>query len=430
MAQVKPLKALRYTPKAGRLESLVCPPYDIISPQQYEQLCQANPYNLVRLELPGLSGAANPYAQAGELLQAWLAEGLLACDERPAFYLYRVGFAVQGRPYHFLALGCLVELEEFSAGVVLPHEETLSKAKEDRLRLLEATGCNLSPIYSLYLDKQANLQPLLEQQAQQPPHQEITDSEGVTHSLWVLDDPTLCAQITAAMAHEKLYIADGHHRYETALNHRRQLREQGVAAPKGDSVLMFLASLEQEGLVVFPTHRVLANLPGFSPQALLAGCETHFTITRHSLTGGDPASQMTTLLESCYAQQQTAFALYIGGEEYYQLTLRGPEGMAACCAEKSPAYRGLDVAVLHSLILEPLLGIDKQNMAGQKNLTYTRDAAQAIEQVRSGAAQCALLLNPTRVEQIAQVAAAGEKMPQKSTYFYPKLISGMVMNRL
>jgi uncharacterized protein (DUF1015 family) len=421
MAEIKPFRALRYTGKAGDIAKLTCPPYDIISEEQRLAYLAENPHNVVRLELPK---GENPYAQAGETLKSWLADGILRRDSDPGFYIYEEEFEAYGVRKKVKGFVCLVKLEEFSKGIILPHEETLSKAKEDRFHLMEATGCNFSQIYSLYMDEAHTTGARLDALSSGKPRYEFSDG-AVTHRMWIVNDREVIKAICADFENRKLYIADGHHRYETALNYRNRRREQGTATGGEDYVMMMLVDMEHDGLVVFPTHRLVRGLKDFNAEKLLAACGEKFEVTPEEDVG-----TAETTLNDLYLQGKKAFAFYAGGSGWTLLVLKDPGAMDAVLPDKSEAYRGLDVSVLHSLILEKYLGIDKENMANQVNLTYTRSSAEAVESVKKGESQCAFILNPTRVTEIRDVAAAGEKMPQKSTYFYPKLITGLVMNQL
>lgn len=418
MAQIRPFRALRYdTGRAGKIETLVCPPYDIISEEERAALCERSPYNMVRLELP--KGEA-PYAQAGALLKSFRESGVLKEDLDEGIYIYEEEFLDQvtcGERKTLRGMICRVRLEDFASKVVLPHEETLSKAKEDRFQLMEATGCNFSQVYSLYQDPQHTTRKKLDSLAAScPPRYDFSDGL-VTHRLWVVNDPVAIEALRKDFADRRLYIADGHHRYETALRYRD-------AHPEADHVMMMLVDMEDPGLVVFPTHRLVSGLPGFTPAQLPELCGEWFeTAPRGSREETEAA------LTELYNAGRHAFG-YFDGARWYTLLLQDLAVMDGLLPGKSDAYRQLDVSILHSLILERLLHIDKENMAAQKNLTYTRSTQEAEQSVKEGRSQCCFLLNPTRVEEIGAVASAGEKMPQKSTYFYPKLITGLVMNPL
>ena len=424
MAEIIPFGALRFTEQAGKLDQLVCPPYDVISDEQRREYLESNPHNIIRLELP--REGEDPYAQAGRVLREWMEQGVLACDKQNALYVYEEEFSHRGQRLCVSGVICRVKLEEFSKGVVLPHEETLSKAKTDRLNLMRATKCNFSQIYSLYHDEGGVTAGRLAKCRHASPDAELTDGEGVTHRLWIITDAEVIEAVCRDFAPRKLYIADGHHRYETALNDRNERRQQGTAK-EGDScdyVMMMLVDMENPGLVVYPTHRVVRDLPRFDEQEVLGACGEYFEIV-----SGLSLEEASARLEQAYADGQKAFVFYAGGTASL-LILRDESVMADLLPGASAALRGLDVSVLHSLVLERIFGIDKANMANQLNLAYTRVAQEALAAVDEEKANCCFLLNPTRVSEIRDVAAAGEKMPQKSTYFYPKLITGLVMNQM
>lgn len=419
MAEIIPFRALRYTAEAGDIASLTCPPYDVIGPEQRLAYLAENPYNIVRLELPD-----GDYAGAGAALRAWLEGGVLRRDTDPGLYIYGQEFEAGGERRVVKGLVCLVRLADFSEGIVLPHEETLPKAKEDRFRLMEATGCNFSQIYSLYTDEAHVTAARLNLLSSGKPRYEFSDG-AVTHRLWLVNDREAVRALCGDFAGRKLYIADGHHRYETALRYRDARRASGAADGGEDFVMMTLVDMEAPGLTVFPTHRLVRGLAGFSAETLLAACAPEFSETPRENPDDIPRA-----LGEQYRLGKKAFAFYAGGSGWTLLVLRDADAMERALPGKSAAYRGLDVSVLHSLILEKRLGIGRESMARQTNLRYTRSAREALDSVRNGESQCAFLLNPTRVSEIRDVAAAGEKMPQKSTYFYPKLVTGLVMNQL
>ena len=401
MAIVKPFSALVYDlGKAGSPETVCCPPYDVIPDASVWR--EKSPYNVIRLEKPDAGAApdagsdpytgVDPYADAARLLADWKSKGVLRKTPE-AYYLYEIAFqdGDAGRK-SISGIFAQVKLTPYSEGDVLPHENTLSKAKEDRYRLMMATRCHISPIYCLYQDSQHTVLTLTGRYKAEDPAVEFTDDEGVTHRLWIVADPSDCAAISQSFENRPLYIADGHHRYETSLRVREELG--GAASPNG---FMFLVDMNHPGLVVYPTHRIVAGLAGYDEQETLARLADAFDIEE----GDEPGRNV---------------AVMIGREKTYRLTY------------KDETFDGLDVTLLHDHILRPILGIDAANMAAGTNLRYTRDPSEALSEVRQGEAQCAFLINPTRVEQIKAVADAGGKMPQKSTYFYPKLITGLVMN--
>ncbi len=423
MANVKPFKALRFnTEKAGKIEELVCPPYDIISDKQRQEYLRVNDNNIIRLELPK---GENPYKDAAETLRIWLDSEILKRDEKEAVYIYEEEFTAYGQHKKFKGCIVRVELTEFSKGIVLPHEETLSKAKQDRFNLMQATNCNFSQIYSLYMDSEHKILNRLDKLSQCSPEIEFTDDDSVIHRLWTVTDKDEICAICSDFSDKKLYIADGHHRYETALNYRNYCRENNIRNGGEDYVMMMLVDMEHEGLVVFPTHRLVRDLKNFDPEKAMKSCKEFFEVSEQN-----DISDIESQLHTLYEKGEKAFAFYSGEDKWNLLVLKNAGILKELLPNKSKASRELDVTILHTLVLEKLFGIDAKNMADQVNLTYTKYFDEAISSVRSGKSQCAFILNPTRITQIRDVASAGEKMPQKSTYFYPKLITGLVMNDL
>ncbi|MDE6709729.1 MAG: DUF1015 domain-containing protein [Oscillospiraceae bacterium] len=417
MAEIKAFKGMRYTSAAGDLNALVCPPYDIISDSQREKYIEENPCNIIRLELP--KGGDERYKEAGETLKDWLDKEILSCDKEDSIYVYEMLFSANGVRNRLKGFVSLVKLVEFTEGIVLPHEETLSKAKEDRFNLMSETFCNFSQIYSLYMDEDGSTYNIIDGCSKGTPDMEVKDPDGTVHRMWKVSDSGVIKSVKEAFKDKKLYIADGHHRYETALNfHKKHGTESS------GYIAMMLVNMENKGLVVFPTHRIVKNLENFSAEKVIEDCKPYFDIAE-----APGEERMQAALNKFYDEGKKAFAMYTGYGKCYVMTLKDEGAVKKLLPEMSEAYCGLDVTVLHSLVLERILGIDKENMANQKNLTYTRSRQEALEAVDMDGADCSFILNPTKVSEIRDVAAAGEKMPQKSTYFYPKLITGLVMNK-
>ena len=425
MALVKGFKGLRFnTEKSGDISTVVCPPYDIISEEQRLEYIKENEYNIIRLELPK---GDNPYNNAKTILDEWLENGILTREESNAVYIYEEEFTAYGKQYK--VKGCIVrvKIEEFEKGVILPHEFTLSKAKEDRFNLMKATNCNFSQIYALYSDEENKTISKLDKLSSGTPDIELTDSDGVIHRMWIVTNEEDVNAICGDFTDRKLFIADGHHRYETALNYRNYCRENGLAK-EGEAVdyqMMMLVNMEHPGLVVFPTHRIVRDLASFDKQEVLSACEEYFDITEY-----DSINNIESVLTELYNNNEKAFGMYCGEGKWTLLVLKTLDTMAVLLPNVSKASQGLDVSVLHTLILEKLMGIDAENMAKQINLTYVKQIDNAVKSVDNGTADCAFILNPTKISEICDVSSAGEKMPQKSTYFYPKLITGLVINKL
>lgn len=436
MAKVVPFKGLRYnTDKFGDLNAVCAPPYDITSADEQRALYDKSEYNIVRIDngmdFDGDSDKDNRYTRGGESLKKWIDEQVLIKEDEPAFYIYEQIFSLNdGKPAHSLkGIISLVELAEFSENVILPHEDTISKAKDDRLKLMRATGANTSPIYSLYLDEEETIARLIEANSEGEADISFTTEENVKQNIWVVKDKDVVERISKLFENKRLYIADGHHRYETALNYRKERHEaEGteVGTCSYDYIMMMLVSASSSGLFVFPTHRLVRNIERFDETMLVGFLTEEFSAAKIHFTEGDYAGIITDKLAS--AMDDKLFALYTGGNYYYLLRLKDIGAVDAAISGKSEAYRHLDVTVLHKLILEKHLGIDAENMRNQMNLVYMREAADAVEAVKSGEYQCAFLINPTKVSEIREIASANEKMPQKSTYFWPKLVTGIVIN--
>lgn len=423
MAEIKSFRGMRYTKKAGDMSSLVCPPYDVISEEERREYLRCNEYNIIRLELP--KEGEDPYETAGETLNEWLCDGILATDDKERLYVYEEEFEDKGCRLSFKGIITLVKLEEFSKGIILPHEETLPKAKADRFNLMMATGCNFSQIYSLYIDEKNTTQSYIEKISSGVPEVCITDASGVIHRLWSTADKDIISAVMSDFSERRLYIADGHHRYETAINYRNTLRELGKSkqGDNADYVMMTLVDLNSPGLVVYPTHRVIHDADNFSARDIREKSAEYFNIESDL-----PKQKALSLLDKAYSNGKKAFIFYSGGR-FDLFTLKDFD---RACNENKDICREvmqLDVSVLHRLVLENVMKIDAARIADQTNIIYTRDIDEAVALADKGA-DCAFIMNPTRISQIRDVANIGKKMPQKSTYFYPKLITGLVMNKI
>lgn len=426
MATVKAFPALRFTDKAGDISKNVCPPYDIISASEREEYIRESENNIIRLELPT---GENAYAEAGELYKKWRKDGIVAPDETDGIYVYEEEFTAYGETKKIKGIFARVKLCEFSENVVLPHEETLSKAKTDRFNLMSATFCNFSPIYSMYTDAERVISGKVADLTSGKADIEFTAADGVIQRIWKIEKGADTDFIEKAFENKQLFIADGHHRYETGLNFKKKLIEDGIITDEnhaGNYIMMMLIDMENDGLVVFPTHRMVKGLENFDDVKALEKISEYFDVS--DIKKADVESTLMSLTH------KKAYVMCRGNDKYSLLVLKDTPEAGAALDElnpgKSDAYKGLDVTVLHSLILEKLFGIDKENMANQINLRYTRDFEEACAAADSDEYNCSFILNSTKVSEIKDVALAGEKMPQKSTYFYPKLITGLVMNEL
>lgn len=437
MANIYPFRAWRYNPAAVRLDDVVTQPYDKISPAMQQAYYQSSPYNLVRiiLGLPELFDAErgeSVYGRAARDFQAWREQRILIQEKALCVYAYAQRFQVPGsgeikERRGFIALG---KLHDYTDQVVFRHEETLSKPKSDRLNLLKATRAHFGQIFMLYSDPAGSVEKVL-YDGSGVPDAEVTDEYGVQHRLWRINDAATIRLLTTAMRDKKLIIADGHHRYETALAYSKE--HAAANPPKAESsvnslphppypeaaVMMTFVNMDSDGLVILPTHRVVHGLTGFDASAFLKSAEQFFTV--EALEKGDAAKYLSLLKE----QEGTAFVTVSRSGTW--LLRAKADAMAAALTDAPERQRQLDLTQLHSIVLERLLGLDAEKVREQTNLRYVRDASEAVEQVRRGEADVAFLTNAVTMEQLKEVAFAGEVMPQKSTDFYPKLLSGLTI---
>ena len=455
MAQVFPFRAFRYNPARAAFDRVLTQPYDKISPAMQEKYYAADPHNLIAVEKgrtnPGDTPQNNVYTRAAAALEDWIRSNVVVQDPAPAFYAYTQEYAVPGTVDRyavtqneerrtrrgFIGAG---KLEEYSAGVVFRHEHTLSGPKADRLELLRHTKTHTGQLFMLYSDEQRRVDAILaEAEAAAAPAAELRDEYGVVHRLWVIAEPERVAAIQKAMEDQKLVIADGHHRYETALSYRNECRTRaGKIEPDApyERVMMTFVNIRSEGLTILPTHRVAAHVHEFSWSGVRRHLEPWFAAEAFPFADeGKKAEARKNFLERLVdAREKRAIGAYPALEPkkraFYVLTLRPGVNLAQLLHNVSPMQRELDVVLLHDGILEPALGITPQAVTAEANLRYEREAAAALEAVDSGRAQISFLLNPCGVEQVMKIATAGEVMPQKSTDFYPKLLSGITMFRV
>jgi uncharacterized protein (DUF1015 family) len=446
MAQVYPFRAFRYNPAHAPFDRVLTQPYDKISPAMQEKYYAADPHNLIAVEKgrtsPDDAPQSNVYTRAAAALEDWIRNNIVVQDPAPSFYAYTQEYSVPGTNERSTRRGFIGagKLEEYSAGVVFRHEQTLSGPKADRLELLRHTRTHTGQLFLLYSDEQRRVDAILaEAEAAAPPATEMRDEYGVVHRLWVIAEPQRVAAIQEAMAAQKLVIADGHHRYETALNYRNERRahtsDTSPNAPYERAMMTFV-NTRSEGLTILPGHRVAAHLDDFSWASVRRYLEPWFAAEAFPFAndGAKAEARAKFLLRLVEARQQRAIGVYPSTElekrAFYVLTVRPGVDLALLLPNVSPLQRELDVVLLHDGILEPALGITPEAVTAEKNLTYEREASAALDAVDRGAAQIAFLLNPCDVEQVMRIATAGEVMPQKSTDFYPKLLSGITMYHL
>jgi uncharacterized protein (DUF1015 family) len=425
MADVQPLRALHYDRAVvGPLEEVVAPPYDVIDASQRAALLARSPFNVVAVDLPqGEPGGPDPYRAAGELFETWQLEGALVRDREPALWAHTQDYTgPDGSARTRRGFFCRVRIEEYGPGRVRPHERTHPGPKEDRLRLTRATRANISPIFSLYSDPNEAAWQALAPVTEEPAWAQITDADGTVHRLWRVSDPAAIATVQGATRGAELLIADGHHRYETMQAYAEEVDAAGGSADgEHHYMLMCLVALEDPGLTVFPTHRLIGGLDDERRGALERALQRDFEIVEVPIEEIAPAPGEGPLQLGYFDRREgRALRLTISDQAIADAALPG-------CSE---AYRHLDTGVLETLLLKNALGLSDDDIAHFNGLFYARDTAEALAMVRSGDYDAAFLMRPTPVGQVRDVAAAGENMPPKSTYFFPKLLTGLLFNPL
>ncbi|MGO9320501.1 MAG: DUF1015 domain-containing protein [Solirubrobacteraceae bacterium] len=420
MADVQPLRALHYDPAiVGPLSNVVAPPYDVIDAGQRAELLARSPFNVVAVDLPQPGpGSSDAYTSAGELFESWQLQGALVRDAEPALWAHTQDYTgPDGLARTRRGFFCRVRIEDYGPGRVRPHERTHPGPKEDRLRLTRATRANVSPIFSLYSDPAGAAWQALSQATKQPPWADITDADGTVHRLWRVSDPGAIAAVQAATRDAELLIADGHHRYETMQAYAEEVGGDG----EHRYILMCLVALEDPGLTVFPTHRLIGGLDDARRQALEQALQRDFDIVEVPVEEIAPPDGEGPL-QLGYFDGRDGRAL--------RLTIKDQAIADAALPGRSEAYRHLDTGVLETLLLKNALDYSDDDIAHFNGLFYARDTAEALAMVRSGDYDAAFLMRPTPVGQVRDVAAAGENMPPKSTYFFPKLLTGLLFNPL
>jgi uncharacterized protein (DUF1015 family) len=439
MAEVTPFRGVLYNQDIiGNMADVVTPPYDVISPREQEAFYSRHPNNVIRLILgmaqPGDSGKSDIHLRAGEYFDQWIRDHVLLQDSKPAFYLTSVDFRVADASVTRYGVIGRVRLEPFDKGVVLPHERTFSKVKSERLHLMQACHANFSPIFGLYPDGNGVLLKLRETADSQAPDMEMTDHSGLCHRLWRITDGRIQQYVTHSLNDQPIYIADGHHRYETALNYRDWVRENTPgfdAEHPANFVMMSLSSLKDPGMVIFPAHRLISDVSAKDADDMLAKASDHFDIQRFPVTARSDAafSALEAAMEANL--DRNAIGVYIKNRAaLYMLVLKSGVMERLFAGEMAEPLRALDVSVLTRLLMMELLGFDQARLDDATKIGYATTVPDAVEAVRKDRADMAFILNPTRIDQVQRVAEKGLIMPRKSTYFYPKVGSGLVFNLL
>lgn len=431
MAVVSAFRGIRFdTSRVGDLSRVIAPPYDVIPPEEQKKLHESHPRNIVwidfGLDRPGDGPAENKYTRAAGWFRDWLREGTLVQDERPSLYYYEQEFEIAGLG-RFVRKGFLgaLRLSAFGEGDVYPHEKTLARPKADRLALMRATEANMSPIFGLYSDPADGVLQALRAGLRDAPDLSAVDGLGILHRVWAVSDPAAIAAAAKEMEDKKVFIADGHHRYETALAYRDEMRARygspGNAAY--EHVLMFLCNMDDQGIVILPTHRGVHSLAGFSEDAFDA--KVRAVLPTETRTGS-PDDAMKAVAEA--GRRGKAIAWSAGGNRFHLVTF--PDLEAFCAkhlAHFPPPLRSLDVVLLHGFLFESLLGIAPEAVTAGSFVKYYKEPSKAAADLASGTIQAAFFLNPVTMQEFRDVSLSGHVLPQKTTFFYPKILTGLVI---
>ena len=429
MASVFPFRGFRYNKEiVGEFDRVVTQPYDKTSSSMQDEYYRRSPFNVVRITL-NTEKRGNPdteYADAGSTFRKWVADRVLVQDLSPAMYAYYQEYAAEGQTRIQRGFIALLDLKNSSSGIV-PHEHTLAAPKQDRLRLMRSIEGNEDLIYMLYTDHTLAVNGIIDDSISgRAPEVDVTDEYGAVHRVWAITDPAALKGIQDAMRPQTLFIADGHHRFETSVNFMNECREKGwePAGPESFDMRMVTCFNSADGVTILPTHRLIRDLPEFNAQSFLHEVDKYFAVV--------PVPSASALWEAMKnGRKESVFGFYPSNlRKFYLLCLRKEAGKDPVLIRMSEAHRQLDVAVLHTIILDHFLGIDEAKLSKQAHLDYVRERELCVQLVDEGKYQAAFFLNPTTAEQMQRIASLGERMPQKSTDFYPKLLTGLVFMKM
>jgi len=437
--EVKPFKAFRYDPVVvGDVGGCISPPYDVISPAQQQRLYEKNKFNIVRIIKGKTTSfdneANNQYTRAADYLKTWIEKGALRQDSTESIYAYVQDFKVAGNHFQRSSFIALTKLEEFGpSGHVKPHEETLDEPKIDRLNLKRATITEFGLVFMLYEDRKKIADEIVENATREQPLLDYIDEQNVRHRLFTVTAGDDIKAIIEMMVDKSCIIADGHHRYETALNYYRETNNHS------DMYLMTaFVNMLSEGLAILATHRLVDNLDNLQFGKLIEDLKENFDVIEFPFDSPnnkvDARQEMSAMMERMCDENKNALGIYGGNKAFYVTVLKDKQAMDSVASGMSSAWKSLDVSVLHKLVLEELLGIGEKELARGSYIEYVKDTGKAIDEliakVDTGAKQIAFFVNPPKMQQLVMVTEAGEKMPQKSTYFYPKMNTGLTISKL
>ncbi len=437
MADIIPFKGIHYNPeKIDDFSDVVAPPYDVISPREQEQFYRRHPNNVIRLILGKIKKTDTPqdnsYTRAANFLKTWMKEQILVRDPVPALYLSSVDFHIEDRPITRFGLVALVRVEPFEKGIILPHEKTFSKVKSEQLELMKSCHANFSPIFSLYSNHNDILNTLKQSATKRAPDLRMYDSNGFLQQIWKITDEAVHQRVLETMAPKTIFIADGHHRYETALNYRNWVASNTPDFSDNhpaNFILMSLSSMEDPGLVILPAHRILREVDAETLATFEKRADPYFEITPFAFQPHEIDTVRDRFITQLHLKkEQNCIGMFLKNRDAFILLTLKPGVMDALFSNEIPeSLRNLDVTVLTRLIFMEILGFDQNRLDNEKLITYSSKVKEAIEIVRSENYDVTFILNPTKMEQVRQVAEEGLIMPRKSTYFYPKVISGHIL---
>ena len=435
MAEIRPFKGIRYNAnKVSNMAGVICPPYDIISPEFQDRLYQASEYNFVRIEynreLPSDNEQNSRYTRASGYIAQWLQKGILLADNKPALYLHEHSFTFGGKSYRRMNIIAAVKLEEWDSQIIRPHENIIPRAKSDRMSMLRACQANTSQVMAMYEDPGKVIASILAKQMREMPVIDTSDSWGDKHRVWAMTQPEALRSLQREMMKQAFYIADGHHRYDSALTYKHELmaRSGNITGEEGfNFVMISLTDFADPGLVIFPTHRLIRGIAVPVLKEFKNKLKTFFDIQELLLSTPDLWGKVDSLLTGMKPEMQEV-KLAISGLEKDKLlilTLRDYQAAAGLMpGSHDDLYKKLDVSLVDHVIMEHLLDFDKDKVEG--NLSYVHDRQEAADLVNKGQYQMAFIMNPVKPELIKAIADTGDRMPRKSTYFYPKCPAGLV----
>ncbi|MFO7715042.1 DUF1015 domain-containing protein [Desulfosarcina sp.] len=440
MATVEPFRGVLYNPEiVADSAAVTAPPYDVITPEEQVTFYERHPYNIIRLILgrseAGDTARNNPHTRSAAYFRQWMSAGILKQDDQAAVYLKAITYVHEARTITRFGLIARVGLEPFEKGVILPHEKTFSKVRSERLELIKATHCNYCPIFSLYPDDDGILGTLEQSVDKSAPIVNFMDDQGHRHRLWRILDPAIHRRVAEAMQDKRLLIADGHHRYETALNFRKYLQDTDPSFSDqhpANYVMMYLCSMRDPGMIILAAHRLLKAVGVENLRRAMEIIPTYFTVAEYPFSPVDRRQiQGTFLADLAAGKDRQSIGMYAHkSTAFHLLTLKAGIMDQLFKNELDESLRLLDVSVLTHLVLMKVLGFDQARLDNEQLIGYTSSADKALSSIDSGAYDAAFILNPTRIEQVQEVAHKGLIMPRKSTYFYPKVQSGLVINTL